>query len=115
MAQTSSIFDTLEFTGKTSDGQGFFPPLIRTINHIVAYIKTGVKEELEQAANHANNIVLPYSTEKTSNYLRQLVLVAPNISNQEQAVEFLHRLSQLGSYMDRELLGIKVTDPGIRL
>ncbi len=127
----------IPFSAKTKEGQGFLPPFIRAMNHLLTisqFVQDSKKkdkapfvvEELTHANHHLVKLnVGSFLSSKVKDSLvafGKLMLVAQTEAStwtDEQVVEncwaLMDRGTMICSMLDRELIGLGDSDPGSQL
>jgi hypothetical protein len=133
----SETMAQLPFTGRTPQGSGFLPPILRAMGHVlflnaciadeaVPVSDTEAVDELEAAFNHWTERAT--SENLSTATVARATLIGTAIA--EASAEFTgwdeqtrannlrdlaHRIVQFGADLDRELVGLTNSDPGTSL
>jgi hypothetical protein len=124
----------LPFAPQTQNGRGFFPPMFRASQHILFLVacvndkdvkvsEAEAQDELKQALDHwnARAETQALSTNATTRFNlvgRALTEAVAEYKNWDEKTrttnlqDLAHRIALLAADADRELLGIRESDPG---
>ena len=128
---------TLPFNGRSKNGTGFFPPMFRASQHILFLVacvddkdvkvtEKDAIEELTQAQEHWNARAKPTSVsiaaaaqaDGIGKLIGEAIGEYPNWSDAARVTnlrDLAHRVAQHAADLDRELVGLRDSDPGTSL
>lgn len=143
MATFGDVINAIPFEPRSEEGTGFLPPVIRAMGHILHCValatpRTAVERinaEISAAMGHWNNATLPEGLSSITRQQFESLTEAINMANAQIGDWITHngncadgcdcriarlrnlsnRVISFSSRLDRELMGIRETDPGAQL